>query len=190
MSQGKQNKAPTNKLEVVSVRLVRDAPIMSEMPIIQPIDAVKLLGDELCQLDRECLALICLKTNGVPACCSFCSLGGLNQSIAHPREIFKAAILANAASFIIIHNHPSNSLVASKEDILLTDRLVQLGGLIGIPLLDHIIVGSNNEEYFSFKEKDILPYPKNTYKTDYQEISFDMPEVAEPVAVKMNRKHR
>ena len=103
MSQNKQMQFTENKLEVVSVRLVKDSPIMSEAPITGPLDAVKLIGNELCQLDRECLALICLKNNGIPICCSICSVGCLNQSVAHPREIFKTAILANAASMILVH---------------------------------------------------------------------------------------
>lgn len=190
MSQSRQTKLPENKLDVVSVRLVKDAPLMSEVPIKEPIDAVKLIGNELCQLDRECLAIICMKSNGVPICCSFCSLGCLNQSVVHPREIFKTAILANAANMILVHNHPSFNLKPSKEDTQLTDRLVQLGGLIGIPLVDHIIVGGDNHEYFSFKEKDILPFPTIKLNTEYKDVNFEIPEVAEPEVVRTPRKHR
>lgn len=77
-------------------------------------------------------------------------IGTLNQSIVHPREIFKHAYLLSAASIICIHNHPSNDLTPSKEDILFTKSLSDIGKIQGIPLLDHIIIGSSG--YYSFFE--------------------------------------
>lgn len=82
------------------------------------------------------------------------SMGTLNTSLAHPREIFKAAIRENCASIIIAHNHPSGSLEASNEDIATTNRLQDAGKILGIELLDHVIVTSNG--YASFKEKDLI----------------------------------
>ena len=79
------------------------------------------------------------------------STGSLNASIVHPREIFKRAVLQNAASIIICHNHPSGDPAPSKEDINITKRLKEAGDLIGIKLLDHLIIGDNN--YISLKER-------------------------------------
>lgn len=179
-----------NQLDVTSIRLVKDAPIMSATPITEPMDAVKLIGKELCQMDRECVVVLCLKANGVPICCSICSVGCLNQSMVHPREIFKTAILANAANIILLHNHPSSSLQPSKEDVAITDRMVQVCKMMDIPLLDHIIVGGDNNQYFSFKEKDILTYTTLKLNTNYHDIEFDVPEVAETNAVRLTRRHR
>ncbi|MFR4145022.1 MAG: JAB domain-containing protein [Mediterraneibacter gnavus] len=67
--------------------------------------------------------------------------------------MFKSSILSNATSMILIHNHPSGNLEPSKWDTMLTDRMLKLGELIGIPVVDHIIVGGENKECFSFKRK-------------------------------------
>jgi len=119
------------KLEVVSVRLVRDAPLFSDHKIISPADAVKVVGDFLCEMDREVLCVINLKSDGTPINCNIVSIGAVNQSIAEPRELFEASILSNAAQMIIVHNHPSGSLEPSKIDIMLTDRMLKLTDLMG-----------------------------------------------------------
>ena len=77
-------------------------------------------------------------------------MGTINRSVTHPREIFKEAYLLSASSIVVIHNHPSNDLTPSKEDIHFTDTLVSLGSLQGIPVIDHLIVGNN--KYYSFYE--------------------------------------
>lgn len=80
--------------------------------------------------------------------------GTINRSIVHPREIFKEAYLNSASSIICIHNHPSGVISPSKEDILITKKLVSIGKLLGIPIIDHIIIGK--DDYYSFYENDIL----------------------------------
>ena len=80
--------------------------------------------------------------------------GTLNRSIIHPREIFKEAYLSSAAYIICLHNHPSGNVIPSKEDINMTDYLVKIGKMQGIPVIDHIIMGSNN--YYSFYENNAL----------------------------------
>lgn len=77
-------------------------------------------------------------------------MGTINRSIVHPREVFKQAYLNSASSIICVHNHPSNDVLPSKEDIRLTKALIQIGELNGIPVVDHIIVG--NYDYYSFSE--------------------------------------
>ncbi len=79
----------------------------------------------------------------------------VNSSIVHPREIFKTAILSNAASIIISHNHPSGDPTPSKEDISITTRLKECGKILGIEVLDHVIIGEY-DKYLSFKEKGLL----------------------------------
>ena len=75
-------------------------------------------------------------------------MGTVNRSLVHPREVFKNAYLCSAAGIICIHNHPSGDVMPSREDIYLTDTLVELGRVNGIPIVDHIIVGDN--DYYSF----------------------------------------
>jgi len=179
-----------HKLNMVSVRLVKDAPIMSERPILNPIDAVEVVGKELCELDREVCAVINLKASGIPINCHIASMGAVDTAVCHPREILKTAILANAAKVVLVHNHPGGSLEPSKIDVMITDRLAQVCEEMGIPLVDHIIVGGNNTEYFSFAAKNIMPYPKPTYETDYNKIELEGAMVAEEQTVKRPRRHR
>lgn len=80
--------------------------------------------------------------------------GTLNKSFVHPREIFKEAYLASAASIICVHNHPSGNVIPSRDDIIVTNNLVKIGLIQGIPIIDHIIVSSNN--YYSFYENDMI----------------------------------
>lgn len=167
------------KLDVVSIRLVNEPPLMSDTAIVKPEDAVKLLGDYMCTLDREVVCVINIRADGKPMNCNFVSMGAVNESIAHPREIFKSAILANATSMILLHNHPSGKLEPSEQDTLLTSRMLKLCDLLGIPLLDHIIVGGKNENYFSFKEKQRLDYEHNRFETDYKKLEFPSLHVAE-----------
>ncbi len=160
------------KLEVVSVRLAKDAPLFSEHRIITPEDAVKVVGDFLCEMDREVLCVINLKSDGTPINCSIVSIGAVNQTIAEPRELFKASILSNAAKMILVHNHPSGRLEPSKQDTMLTDRMLKLTDLMGIALKDHVIVGGDNSQYFSFYEKGLLEHPKIHLSTDYKAFEF------------------
>ena len=172
------------KLNVVSIRLVEEQPLMSKTPIQSPEDAVELIGEYLCGLDREVLCVVNLRTDGKPASCNFVSMGAVNECIAHPREIFKSAILSNATSMILLHSHPSGNLKPSKEDTVITDRMLKLSELLGIPLVDHIIVGGKNDSYFSFKEKNILEYEHNSLETDYNNLVFPTTRVAEADGIK------
>ena len=78
-------------------------------------------------------------------------IGTNNASIAHPREVFMEAIKANASAVVVMHNHPSGNVLPSEEDKNITEKLVQSGHMLGIPLLDHII--TNGEEYYSFYDE-------------------------------------
>lgn len=82
------------------------------------------------------------------------SIGSLNQTLVHPREVFRFAIMENSNSIIISHNHPSGDPSPSKEDIAITKRLVEAGNFIGIKVLDHIIIG--NDKYISLREKRFI----------------------------------
>jgi DNA repair protein RadC len=83
------------------------------------------------------------------------SRGSLTSSIVHPREVFKRALLQNASGIILLHNHPSSDPTPSREDIEITNRLIEAGDLLGIRVLDHIIIGDQSN-YISFKEKTLM----------------------------------
>jgi len=86
-------------------------------------------------------------------CIDQVSVGSLNQSIVHPREVFKTALLSSAAAIVLLHNHPSGDPMCSREDREITRRLKEGGDLLGIRVLDHIIIGSS---FFSFVEQGLL----------------------------------
>jgi DNA repair protein RadC len=99
---------------------------------------------------------ICLHLDGKNKiqCMDIVSIGSLNQSIVHPREVFKTALLSNAAAILLIHQHPTGDPSASSEDVSITRRLKEAGEILGIKVLDHIIIGDG--EYLSFVERGLL----------------------------------
>jgi len=103
---------------------------------------------------REHFLALHLDTKNKIICLDRVSVGSLNQSIVHVREVMKSALLSSAAAIILIHNHPSGDPTPSNEDIVITRRLKEAGELIGIPVLDHIIIGEG--QYISFVEKGLL----------------------------------
>lgn len=165
-------------LEVVSVRLVRDAPILSGTEINDPEDAIRLVGQELCDMDREVVCVINLKADRTPINCHFASVGSLDYAILNPRELLKTGILSNAASMILCHNHPSGNLLPSETDVQLTHQMQQVCKMVGIPLVDHVIVGGDNSRYFSFHEKGLVKNPCMAYQTDYRQLEWDSPAKA------------
>ncbi len=160
-------------LDVCSVRLVKDAKLVSDYEIHSPEDAIHIVGELLCDMDREMVCVINLRSDGVPINLSIASVGALSYSMAHPRELLKASILSNSANMILVHNHPSTKLLPSKEDVQLTDRMLKVCELVGIPLLDHIIVGGDNRNYFSFREKGFVKNPHLTYASNYQHLEWN-----------------
>ena len=144
------------KLDQVSIRMVKEPPLYSTEPMNTPDAAVRVMAELLKQQDRELFCIVNLRNDLRPINFNIVSMGTLNASLAHPREILKSAVLSNAASVMLLHNHPSGNLAPSQEDIATTDRMNQIFSMIGMPLLDHIIIGTG-DLYYSFKENDTLP---------------------------------
>lgn len=122
--------------------------------ITSPKDLADLLMGEMSYLNQEVLKVISLSTKNTIIEARDVFRGSLNNSIVHPREIFKRAISNHSASVIICHNHPSGDPTPSKEDISITLRIKECGKIIGIPLIDHIIIGNN--KFVSLKEKGLI----------------------------------
>lgn len=142
-------------LELVRVCMVRDAtrPAREKPAIIRPSDVLPWLAD-IRRSDREHFVCFHLNIRNVVLSMETVSIGTLNASLVHPREVLKAAILSNAASIILAHNHPSGDVAPSSDDIELTKRMVKAGEIMGIEVLDHIIVGS--ERHLSMKEARLI----------------------------------
>lgn len=141
----------------MNIRLVKEPSLYGENPITYPDDVLKVVANELKDYDREVFAIINLKSDGKPINLNICSVGTLNASMVSPREVFKSAILSNAAAFIAVHNHPSGNKTPSEEDKDVTERLAECGRMMDIRMLDHIIVAGETGEISSFKSMGLMP---------------------------------
>ena len=143
------------RVDIVSIKMVREGSTKYENRKIEtPFDAYVLLKRFLEDSDREKLLVVCLDTKNQPINICTVSVGTLNSSLVHPREVFKTAILSNSNQIMLAHNHPSGISAPSNEDKAMTNRIKDAGVILGIELIDHIIIGSN--EYFSFKENKLM----------------------------------
>lgn len=113
----------------------------------------QILNDYI-EEDREALAVILLDTKNKPIGNYVVSTGTLNQSLVHPREVFKKAIVSSANKIMLLHNHPSGDANPSREDLMVTKRLAEVGEIVGIEVLDHLVIGS--DDFYSFREKGNL----------------------------------
>lgn len=121
--------------------------------IKSPDDVYSLMKPVIGYLGYEEFYVLLLNTKNEVIHQHLVSRGSLNASIVHPREVFKEVIKRSAACIVLVHNHPSQHPEPSKEDISITERLVEAGQLLGIKVLDHIIIGN---QYYSFKENDLI----------------------------------
>ncbi|HEY8362708.1 MAG TPA: DNA repair protein RadC [Tissierellaceae bacterium] len=127
---------------------------LSKVKISNPSTIANLFMDEMRYLQKEHFRILLLDTKNQIIATEEISIGTLNASIVHPRDVFRAAIKRNANSIILLHNHPSGDPTPSNEDINITRRLLEAGNLMGIKVLDHIIIGDN--KYVSFKEANLI----------------------------------
>ena len=143
------------RVNIVSIKLVKESSFLYQTRTISsPKDAYEMIKEQLEGLDREQFIIACLNTKNEPTNITVVSVGSLNKAIVHPREVFKTAILSNAASIMAFHNHPSGDTTLSDQDIQLTHRLIEAGELLGIKLLDHLSIGDGS--FTSLKEKGYL----------------------------------
>ena len=122
--------------------------------IRSPQDVFNMVQGFLADADREYFLILTLSTKNSIMGVNVVSIGSLNSSLVHPREVFKLAILSNAAAVILVHNHPSGDPTFSNEDMEITRRLIEASKIIGIEILDHVVVGDGC--WVSFKEKGNL----------------------------------
>ena len=122
------------------VCLVREDTKGDLIPILQQTDVYELVKDELINSDREVFLSVMLTAKNHLIGVETVSIGSVNAAMLSPGEVFKGALLANAVSIILCHNHPSGDLSPSEEDIKITKRLIEVGELLGVKVLDHLIV--------------------------------------------------
>ncbi len=119
-----------------------------------PDDVVAIMGVRFRKAQREHFVVLLFNARHEVRSIETVSVGSLNASIVHPREVFKPAIVHSASAIALAHNHPSGDVTPSEEDLQITRRLKEAGHLLGIDLLDHVIVGKN--AYTSLKERKLL----------------------------------
>lgn len=137
------------------IYLVKDGSIKSKPHLTAPKDVARFIHEYLGGVpDREHFIVLMLDCSLRPIGVHTVSIGTLDEGLVHPREVFKAAILASAENIIVAHNHPSGDPTPSESDKQTTDTLVKSGEILGIKVLDHIIIG--DDEYYSFKNNDLI----------------------------------
>ncbi len=153
---------PTSTVQRVRELVVSYRPFTRQMSVAgtlsSPRDAARLAATILADADVERVLALHLNTKHRLIGVHVVSVGTLDASLVHPREVYKAAYLSNASALVIAHNHPSGDPTPSGEDRALSDRLRQAGELLGVALLDFVIVTDPAEgfRYHSFKESGVL----------------------------------
>ncbi len=156
--QGVKGVGPAKATEIRAAlelgRRVAAAP-PAERPVIRtPEDAAAVVMEDFRHLDREHFSVLVLNTKHQVLATERVSVGTLNSSSVHPREVFKSAVRRSAAALVLVHNHPSGDPTPSRQDIELTGRLVEAGKIMGIEILDHIIVG--DKKYTSLRAEGFI----------------------------------
>lgn len=144
-------------IQKVIVKIEKYGRINIESKVASPKDFAKIIYKYLENSDREYLGVACLNTKNNIINISTVSIGTLNSSLFHPREVFKVAIASNANSIIMFHNHPSGDITPSQADYEMSNRIKESGKILGIEMLDNIIIGSEPINGFtSFKQKGLI----------------------------------
>ena len=167
------------KLREVCIRLAEGHPLYSDVPLSSPGAALQVMRKEMSQFDRECLCVVNLNTKLQPINFNIVSVGELNQSIAAIPNILKSGLMSNAGAFILLHNHPSGDPTPSQADLTTTRKVIEAGKLMGIPCMDHIVVG-RNDRYCSMREENLADFSNNIVNMTAEEIL----RVAEPDTTK------
>lgn len=175
-SEYKKFMAKESTLKVVSVRLIPDKPFYQPFAANNAQYAIQAVREEFKLYDREVFAVLSVTNHLDPINLHVCSVGTLTSTPAAPSEVFKAALLSNAAGVILFHNHPSGSIDPSHEDIMTTKRLVEAGKILGINVLDHIIVAGRTGTYYSMRTDEdnlknlgIVFEPERPYLADVED---------------------
>lgn len=149
-------------IDLVTLKIVKDKEItyVPDKKIGFVVDVFKISKELIADADREHFMVFSLDTKNNIVGVQICAIGTLSGAMVHPREIYKYSILKSASKIIVVHNHPSGDLQPSPYDFTTTEKLVQAGEILGIPLLDHLII--NEKDFYSFAEEGLIK-PVNLY---------------------------
>ena len=161
------------ELENVSIRMVKEPPLLCDKPVNSPGRAVEVLYDLVHDMDRELLIVVNLKADMTPINMNIASVGTVNASLSSPRELLKSAVLSNAAATMIFHNHPSGNLTPSQADLNLTNKVIKAFALLDIPVMDHIILGPERQ-FYSVRENGKFRIPTPEEGIGVEDLNFSM----------------
>ena len=143
------------KVDFISLKICREKTVEYESKgITNPDRAFEAISNIIDNTDRECFGVTMMNNANEINSFEICSVGTVNMTLAHPREVFKGAILSNASKIMLFHTHPSNTIEPSQTDIDTTKELIEASKILQIPIIDHIITCERG--YFSFAEHGIL----------------------------------
>ncbi len=145
---------PKKKIGIIRLRMVKESSLYGMKRFSQPWEAVELVRPLFDMADREMVVVMSLSTKLEPLALEVAAVGGINACSVDVRDIFKHSLLNNVAYVVCFHNHPSGDPEPSQEDKLLTKRIEDSGRLLGIPLIDHIIVGESG--FYSFRQNGLI----------------------------------
>jgi len=144
-------------LDVINIQMVKERQLLYDgNRLTMPEQAAAAFCSLVGNPDREYFVALLVDGKNRITALHLVSQGSLNQSIVHPRETFKSALLANAAAVILCHNHPSGDLAPSREDREITRRLKEAGELLGVRVLDHVIVDTDSGQCYSFVNMGLM----------------------------------
>lgn len=157
MAKSKAIPQTVSSINIYKLKMIKEESVeYGNATVKSPTDIIRLAHDVmgLHEAAEENFVIVCLNTKNKISGVHTVSIGSLNASIVHPREVFKAAMLNNSSGILLVHNHPSGDPEPSREDIETTNRLVNAGNILGIKVLDHVIIGDNR--YKSLKEEGMM----------------------------------
>lgn len=151
-NKGKVIKMQEYYLPLIKLQAVKEKDIpYGKKQICNPENVAAMAREVIGSADREFLLVICVDSRMYPVSVEVVSIGTLDNTVANPREIFKHAVLCSAYGIILSHNHPSGNVEPSRDDLKMTKRMKHVGKILGIPVLDHVIIGEDTD-YRSIRE--------------------------------------
>ena len=158
------------KLKEVCIRLERGRSLYSEQPLSNPASALDVMRREMSQYDREVLCVVNMNARLQPINFNVVSVGDINTSIAAIPNILKSGLMSNASSFMLLHNHPSGDVTPSQDDIMTTRKVIEAGKIMGIPCVDHIVIGGGNGTFCSLREQQLADFSNQIISMTAEDI--------------------
>ncbi len=165
-----EKKPEKYKLKEVCIRLAKGRALYSEQPLSSPAAALDVMRREMSQYDREVLCVVNMNSRLQPINFNIVSVGDINTSIAAIPNILGSGLMTNAGSFLLLHNHPSGDVTPSKDDILTTRKVIEAGKIMGIPCVDHIVIGGGNGNYCSLREQQLADFSNQIISMTAEDI--------------------